>query len=159
MQSIHQWLSEYGESHQNQTNKVIHWICVPLIFWSILALFASIPANYLKAPFPADIQPYIHWGTVIIALASIFYLRLSLLIFIGTLLFALICLQLIYWVTLLSLPLWATALIIFVAAWIGQFIGHNIEGKKPSFFKDLQFLLIGPAWLLAFIYKRAGIKY
>ncbi len=48
---------------------------------------------------------------------------------------------------------------VFVIAWIGQFIGHNIEGKKPSFFKDVQFLLIGPAWLLSFVYSKLGIKY
>ena len=48
---------------------------------------------------------------------------------------------------------------VFIFAWIGQFIGHKIEGKKPSFFEDIQFLLIGPAWLLSFIYKKIGIKY
>ena len=37
---------------------------------------------------------------------------------------------------------------IFVVAWIGQFYGHKVEGKKPSFFKDLQFLLIGPVWCM-----------
>ena len=47
---------------------------------------------------------------------------------------------------------------IFIIAWIGQFIGHKIEGKKPAFFKDLQFLLIGPLWLLSFIYKKLNIK-
>ena len=51
------------------------------------------------------------------------------------------------------------SLMIFIVAWIGQFIGHKIEGKKPSFFQDLQFLLIGPAWLLSFIYDKLGIKY
>ena len=56
-------------------------------------------------------------------------------------------------------PLWIFSVIIFVIAWIGQFIGHKIEGKKPSFVEDLQFLLIGPAWLLSFIYKKIGIKY
>ena len=56
-------------------------------------------------------------------------------------------------------PLWIFSVIIFVIAWIGQFIGHKIEGKKPSFIEDLQFLLIGPAWLLSFIYKKIGIKY
>ena len=45
---------------------------------------------------------------------------------------------------------------VFVLAWIGQFIGHLIEGKRPSFFKDLQFLLIGPAWLMAFVYRAAA---
>jgi uncharacterized membrane protein YGL010W len=42
---------------------------------------------------------------------------------------------------------------------VGQFIGHKIEGKKPSFFKDILFLLIGPLWLLSFIYKKVGISY
>ena len=50
-------------------------------------------------------------------------------------------------------------LILFVAAWIGQFIGHRIEGKKPSFFKDILFLLVGPLWILAFLYRRLGIRY
>ena len=53
---------------------------------------------------------------------------------------------------------WRLSLAIFIVAWIGQFIGHKIEGKKPSFFEDLQFLLIGPAWLLSFIYNKLGIK-
>jgi uncharacterized membrane protein YGL010W len=57
------------------------------------------------------------------------------------------------------IPLWVISLIIFTGAWIGQFIGHKIEGKKPSFLKDVQFLLIGPAWLLSFIYKKLGISY
>ena len=48
---------------------------------------------------------------------------------------------------------------IFVLAWIGQFIGHKIEGEKPSFFEDLQFLLIGPDWLLGAIYQKLGIRY
>ena len=55
--------------------------------------------------------------------------------------------------------LWAICLGIFVVAWIFQFIGHKIEGKKPSFFKDLQFLMIGPAWLLGFVYRKIGLKY
>jgi uncharacterized membrane protein YGL010W len=61
--------------------------------------------------------------------------------------------------TTLNFPLWGLALILFVIAWVFQFVGHNIEGKKPSFLKDLQFLLIGPAWLMHFIYKKIGIKY
>ena len=52
-----------------------------------------------------------------------------------------------------------TSIIVFIFAWILQFLGHKIEGKKPSFFKDIQFLLIGPAWLLAFIYNSFKIKY
>ena len=57
------------------------------------------------------------------------------------------------------LPLWQSSLLIFAVAWIGQFIGHHIEGAKPSFLKDLQFLLIGPAWILGFIYRKFGLNY
>ncbi len=55
-------------------------------------------------------------------------------------------------------PLWQVAVIVFVAAWILQFIGHAVEGKRPSFFKDVQFLMIGPAWLLSFIYRSIGLR-
>ena len=57
-----------------------------------------------------------------------------------------------------SNTLWVAAAV-FVLAWIGQFIGHAIEGRKPSFLEDVKFLLVGPAWLLHFIYRRVGIAY
>jgi uncharacterized membrane protein YGL010W len=63
------------------------------------------------------------------------------------------------WMDGFSIPLWQICVAIFVLAWIGQFIGHAIEGKRPSFFKDLQFLMIGPMWLLALVYRRLGIRY
>jgi len=57
------------------------------------------------------------------------------------------------------IPLWQSSMVLFVLAWIGQFIGHKIEGKKPSFLEDLQFLMIGPAWLIGYIYKKLKIRY
>lgn len=159
MKSIETWFHEYGESHQNRTNKLIHWVCVPLIFFSIIALLASIPVPWLKELFPPEWQPYVHLGTLLILGGLLFYLRLSLVMAAGILLFSLLCLQAVVWLQNTDTPLWLISLIIFAAAWVGQFIGHKIEGKKPSFFKDLQFLMIGPAWLMSFIYKKLGIKY
>jgi uncharacterized membrane protein YGL010W len=60
---------------------------------------------------------------------------------------------------LCPVPVWKTSAALFVVAWVGQFIGHHVEGRKPSFFKDVQFLLIGPAWLLHFIYRRFDVRY
>ena len=57
------------------------------------------------------------------------------------------------------LPLWIICAVLFALAWLGQFIGHAIEGRRPSFFKDLPFLLIGPLWLLADVYRRAGVRH
>jgi uncharacterized membrane protein YGL010W len=65
----------------------------------------------------------------------------------------------IYGIARTGLAVWKVSIVVFVIAWIGQFIGHSIEGKRPSFFKDLQFLLIGPLWLLSFVYRRLGIRY
>lgn len=158
MRKIDALLNEYGESHQNQTNKTIHWICVPAIFFSVVALIASIPAEGLAQFFGGS--TLVNWATVVLVLLMFYYVSLSFPLAVGMLLFSLACLYLVkVIVSTVSLPLWQVALLIFVVAWIGQFYGHKIEGKKPSFFKDLQFLLIGPAWLMHFIYKKVGIAY
>ena len=158
--SIQQWFDEYGESHQNPTNKTIHWICIPLIFWSIIGLLACIPHNYLQIASAGWALPYMHWGSVVIALGLLFYIRLSWQLFLGMALFSsAVLLSIKALMTLGTNALLITSVAVFVGAWIGQFIGHNIEGKKPSFFKDLQFLMIGPAWLMGFILKRTGIGY
>ncbi len=153
MKTLSQWLSEYGESHQNETNKLIHWICVPLIFFSVLAMLYSIKLPWV-------VQGYqINVGIIVAALVLVYYATLSINLSVGMLLFIAICVWLCYWLEQLNiLPLWQFALIIFFLAWVGQFYGHKIEGKKPSFFKDLQFLMIGPAWLMSFVYKRLGIS-
>jgi len=158
MRRIDALLAEYGESHQNKTNKAIHWICVPLIFFSVIGMIASIPSGMLHS-FMGE-SPYANWATVVLALAIIYYVSLSIPLSLGMLLFSLLCIFLANLIIQLNVaPLWLVSVIIFVVAWIGQFYGHKVEGKKPSFFKDLQFLLIGPAWLMHFVYKRLGIPY
>lgn len=151
MKGIQQWLDEYSVSHKNPTNKAIHWICIPLIFFSVVGLLYSIPVGYNASGFPVNI------ATVTVALVTLYYLLLSRTLWIGMLLFSALCVYVCYVITLAGVPLWLVSVITFVLAWIGQFYGHNVEGKKPSFFKDLQFLMIGPAWLMSFIYKKIGI--
>ena len=160
MKTMQQWFHEYGLSHQNPTNKLIHWICVPLIFFSITGLLASIPSGALQQLFPAPVQPYIHFGTVLLLLGLLFYLRLSVAMFLGMALVSAAVLWAVHAVEAASgTPLWLICLVVFVLAWVGQFYGHRVEGKKPSFLKDLQFLLVGPGWLLGFIYRKLGIPY
>jgi len=153
MKTIQQWLSEYGESHKNETNKTIHWICVPSIFFSLVGFMYSIKLPFILAGVQLNVAMFL------MAFVIIYYASLSKTIWIGMLLFGLLCLGLCYLVERSGiLPLWLFCLIVFVLAWIGQFYGHKVEGKKPSFFQDLQFLMIGPAWLMSFIYKKIGIN-
>ena len=159
MRKIDQLLAEYGESHQNSTNKTIHWICVPLIFLSVVGLIASIPSSMVQSILGEN-NPYANWAAIVLILVLIYYVSLSIPLSIGMMLFGVACLFVINFIVQLDIaPLWLVSLGIFVVAWIGQFYGHKVEGKKPSFLKDVQFLLIGPAWLMHFIYKRVGIPY
>lgn len=152
MPTIQQWLNQYGESHQNATNKTIHWICVPVIFLSIMGFLFSIKLPFVVTGHRVNLAMF-----VLVAVITYYY-SLSKTLWVGMLLFGGVCLLVCHLIEMnFFLPLWAFSLILFIAAWIGQFYGHNIEGKKPSFFKDLQFLLIGPAWLMSFIYERLGI--
>lgn len=161
MKSADTWFDEYGESHQNPTNKAIHWLCVPAILFATVGLFWSIPApDAFRGVLSGRMEPLFNWGSVLILLALIFYVRISVSIFLGMVLVSAATLwgNLLIWENDPQM-LWKANLAIFFVAWVFQFIGHKIEGKKPSFFQDLQFLLVGPAWLLHFIYKKLGVPY
>ena len=129
MKTMNQWFDEYSESHQNKTNKAIHWVCVPTILFSIIGILAHFSA-LLTA--------------LLLLLSFVFYARLDLVLAVAMAALLVVMAWLIY-----TLPVGVGFYIgLFVLAWIGQFYGHKVEGKKPSFFKDLQFLLIGPVWCM-----------
>lgn len=155
MKTLTQWLDEYGESHKNETNKTIHWICVPTIFFTIIGLFYSI-----KLPVLLTASLQLNVAMIFVLFVTLYYLSLSKTIWVGMLLFALLCLAICYTIeTYTAAPLWIVSVILFTLAWIGQFYGHKVEGKKPSFLKDLQFLMIGPMWLMSFIYRKIGMRF
>jgi uncharacterized membrane protein YGL010W len=158
MKTMQDWLDAYGESHLNKFNKAVHWICVPVIFVSLVGLLSLVPVpnGFLSDSW----RPFSHLGAVLLLLGLLFYLRLSVSLTVGMLLVAISSLFAVSFVNN-NYPAGALRifLIAFAVAWVGQFIGHKIEGKKPSFFDDLKFLLIGPAWLLSFVYRKLGIKY
>ena len=155
MRSIQQWLDEYNESHQDPRNKVLHWICVPLIMMSLLGLLWPLSLSIQLS----DATLSINLAVIVVLLAMVYYSYLSVSLSIGMLFVSASMFFLLSLVAAMQTPLWAICLVIFVLAWIGQFIGHQLEGRRPSFFKDVQFLLIGPLWLLSFIYKRLGLSY
>jgi uncharacterized membrane protein YGL010W len=148
-------LAEYGESHQNPTNKAIHWIAVPVIAWSVIAILWVLPTPRF---FPG--APYLNWATITCVLAILYYLTLSVPLAIGMAAFSALAIVIIRLIeSNVAIGLEWIAGMLFVSAWVFQFAGHEVEGKKPSFFKDLQFLLIGPAWLMHFLFRRLGIPY
>lgn len=153
MKTLDQWFEEYAVSHQNPKNKAIHYFCVPAIFFSIVGLLMSIPSSILRNSLHLN-QPIVeNWATVALIFVFFFYLRLSVAMAFKIAVFSILCLIINFYIGQF-VPLWAFSIGLFVIAWIGQFYGHNIEGKKPSFLKDIQFLMIGPAWVVQNLFSK-----
>ena len=153
MRQIEFLLNEYGESHKNKINILIHAIAVPAIYFVTLALVWSIPT-------PAFLDYFdVTWAHVLVIPTLYYYFRLSGPIGAAMTLLSVLSLYGIILLESLDISVWQFSIILFVVMWILQFVGHNIEGKKPSFLKDLQFLLVGPAWWWVHWLKRLNINY
>ena len=151
---IDRWFASYSGDHQNPTNQQIHVICVPAILWSVIALLWCIPTpdSWFRQGIWAGLAMFGAWAFYHRATRPLGFGMLAVFVVMG-------------WATkFLHDALGTTGLLyaaigVFVVAWIGQFIGHKIEGRKPSFLTDLTYLLIGPAWVLAKLYQRLGWAY
>lgn len=138
---VDQLLAHYAQSHQNPRNEAIHFVAIPLIMLSLVGLlFAA--------------HPWAAYG--FIAASLVYYARLSLVFLASMALVSAIVLALVHAMGEAVLPL---SLAIFVGAWIGQFVGHKIEGKKPSFFEDLQYLWVGPLFVLSKLFTTLGLRW
>lgn len=153
MKTAQEYFDEYAISHQNKTNQTIHYICVPLIFFSVIGLLMSIPTQFLENTIGLYNPLLENWAVIVGLIISIFYIKLGFWYFAEMLFIILLCIVGNFWLSNYTNLLY-TSLVIFVLAWIGQFYGHNIEGKKPSFLKDLEFLLIGPLWVIQKLGKK-----
>jgi uncharacterized membrane protein YGL010W len=134
-------LTHYGSSHLNPTNEIIHFVAIPLIMLSIVGLMYAL-------------HPWVAYAFM--AASMVYYARLSIIFLVAMVVWG----ALLFWViTLMGDKVWQTSLIIFVGAWIIQFIGHKIEGKKPSFFEDIQYLWVGPLFVLSKLFMKLGIRW
>ena len=153
MRKIEALLQEYGESHTNRVNVWIHVLAVPSIYFVTIGLLWSIPLPEFLAFFDVT------WAHVLAIPVLWYYFKLSGPIGAAMTLMTIVVFLGIKLLVLLGISVWKFSLILFVLMWILQFVGHHIEGKKPSFFKDLQFLLVGPAWWWVHWLKRMNIQY
>jgi len=134
-------LAHYGESHRNPRNEAIHCVAIPLIMLSLLGLLAAI-------------HPWVAYAFV--AASMVYYVRLSLVFLLAMAVLSALGLVLVHAMGPYVLPI---SVVVFVLAWIAQFVGHRIEGKKPSFFEDLQYLWVGPLFVLSLAFRKLGIRW
>ena len=151
---IDRWFAHYSDDHRNVANQRIHVIAVPAILWSVVALLWCIPV-------PGTMfQPGL-WSALAMFFAWAFYFHNSHRLGYGMLVVFVVLAWTTRWLydALGTTQLLYLAIGVFVIAWIAQFVGHKLEGRKPSFFTDLTYLLIGPAWVLSKLYRKFGWTY
>ena len=138
---IDELLAHYGESHQNPGNEVIHFIAIPLIMISLVGMLFAL-------------HPYVAYAFV--AASLVYYARLSVVFLASMALISLVGIAVVFVMGRQVLPI---SVGIFVGAWIMQFIGHKMEGKKPSFFEDIQYLWVGPLFVLSKLFIKLGVRW
>jgi uncharacterized membrane protein YGL010W len=138
---VDQLLAHYGQSHRHPTNELIHFVAIPLIVLSLIGLMFSL-------------HPWIAYAFV--AASMVYYARLSLVFFISMLALSALMLALVH---AMGEQVFTVCLTIFVVAWVFQFIGHKLEGKKPSFLEDIQYLWVGPLFVLSKLFEKIGIRW
>ncbi|RPJ69883.1 MAG: DUF962 domain-containing protein, partial [Alphaproteobacteria bacterium] len=147
MNRLENYLDQYSESHQNKTNILIHQFCVPAIMFSVIGILKAFPV-------PQTWPLWLDWSFFLIIGSLLFYASFKSLKLLLAMIFFIIPQVII--LEILRPRFFLLCVLIFIVAWIFQFIGHKIEGKKPSFFKDLFFLLIGPIWVVKKITAQMG---
>lgn len=141
MRSVDRLFERYGEFHRHPVNKAVHWVCVPLILWSVLGMAWSL-APLAAYAIATAVEAFVLWLSCSLALGMLLVLAVMLSV-----------------LPLLAPRTFIVSATVFVLAWMGQFVGHIFERRKPALLEDLRALLIAPAWLLAFVYRRLGIAY
>ena len=152
---IDRWFDSYSGDHRNAINQRIHVVAVPAILWSVIALLWCIPVppgGWFKPGIVAALGMFGAWMFYYRASRPLGFGMLAVFVLMSWLTWGL---HYLYGTRVL---LWS-AIAVFVVAWIAQFIGHKIEGRKPSFLTDLTYLLIGPAWVVAKLYRRMGLAW
>lgn len=138
---VDQLLAHYEESHRDPRNERIHFVAIPLIMLSLIGLLYAV-------------HPWVAYAFILASM--VYYARLST-VFLATMAaLSVVGLALVYAMGEYRLTI---SVAIFVGAWIAQFVGHKMEGKKPSFFEDLQYLWVGPIFVLSKLFLKLGIRW
>ena len=138
---VDQLLAHYEESHRDPRNERIHFVAIPLIMLSLLGLLSAI-------------HPWVAYGFVLASM--VYYARLSTVFLLTMAGVSVLALALVH---AMGERVLLISTVIFVGAWIAQFVGHKLEGRKPSFFEDLQYLWVGPIFVVSKLFLKLGIRW
>lgn len=149
------WLLRYEESHRNLSYPVIYWSAVPMVVLGLVGLLWAVPTPDEFY----EISPLLNWGSAFLMAAAVYYFIISISLAIGMLPFMVGVAAFQMWLTQSDYSLVRVAAGLFIAGTVGLWLGRRNKGGLGLVVQDLQLMMIGPAWLLSVLYRRAGIPF
>lgn len=150
------YFEKYSESYQTPAQKIIHWVSMIVIIFSLLGLFWAIPFPYLK--FLGQYNGFFNWASFLIAAGVYYYYKkaptLSYIVFLLFFACSYFVMQLDNLHKSGGPALWLVCGVLFIVFASLQFSNLKIKNKKPSFSDGLNFMIISPLWVLHFLFKR-----
>jgi len=155
MRDAENWFQHYAAHQREPTLRSLHWLTVPCLALSVIGLLWSLP---VPAVF-ARISPAMNWGSAFAMAAIVYYFIMSIPLGVGMTAMLAMMLAAVHWLDGLPPPLWATSTLLLGGALVLGRAGRRQPGGRGGMLRDLHLLMIGPAWLLARLYRRLGIPY
>lgn len=154
MTSADTWLEAYGRGPARLDAGILMWVCVPLSIFGLTGLLWSVPVPEIFSN-----AVVLNWGTVFLMATVVYYFIVSINLAFGALPFIVLDVAVVSWLDSLASPLWPVSAAMLLSAAAAQLISERLRGRSISVLRDLQYIMLGPLWLLAAIYRRLGIPY
>ena len=155
MRPADEWLQQYSRHHADGADQLLHRLMIPLLVTSVVGLLWAIPVPTTFR----EATPVLNWGTIFLMAAIVYYFILSISLAFGALPIIASVVWAVMWLDRLSYPLWMSSAALLITAWMGLRVSHRSPGLRPSLIGDLQYVMLGPVWLVSALYRRLGIPY
>ncbi len=149
------WLERYEQNHKNLTWPYVYWAAVPMVVIGATGVLWNLP---IPAEFH-EISPLLNWGSAFLMATAVYYFIISLSLAIGLLPFIVGVGAIQGWLVASDYSATRVTAGLLIAGILGLAMGHRNKRMLLATLEDLQTIMIGPAWLLSVIYRRAGIPY
>jgi uncharacterized membrane protein YGL010W len=153
--TVDEWADQFGRLRASAPSALSAWLGIPIVITALIGLLWAIPVPDILT----DASPVINAATLFIMASFVYYCILSIPLAIGGLLFLISAAIPSAWLDQTEQPLWPVAAGVFVIAFAWQLTETRRATGRLLVLRNLQYVMLGPIWLLRGLYRRAGLRY
>ena len=147
------WLERFDESHRRLTLPGLYSVSALMVVTGTVGLLWALP---VPEEFHS-ISPLLNWGSAFLMAAAVYYFIISLSLAIGLLPFVVALAAVHLWLSTSAYSGLRISLSLLIVGIIGIAIGQQRGSGLRGVMRDLQHMMIAPAWMLSLVYRRIGI--